>query len=183
MTRLIATILCWVLGTTLAAAADLNETAKEAALRLLLSEVQPGAMASEQYCTLIFSDRHFHSERATRKLGKDRDRKVYEGALSEADWNALTGVLDSKEFRALDVPQGVPPLVIQDAHTITISVARDTKFQNMEFLTNGSRRPYEAQVSPLLKWWKSFRSGRRAESSAPPDGRCSLDNTHAVFAH
>ena len=183
MTRLITTILCCVLGTTLAATADLNETTKEAALRLLLSEVQPGAMASEQYCTLVFADRHFHSERATRKLGKDRERKVYEGALSDADWNALTGVLDSKEFRELNVPQGVTPLMIEDAHTFTISIARATKFQNMEFLDNKSRKPYESQLKPLLGWWKSFRGEHLLKSEAPPDARCSLDSTHAVFSH
>jgi hypothetical protein len=181
MTRQMA-ILCGMLGIGLAAAAGQNEAAKGGAARLLLNEVQAGAMASEQYCTLVFADRHFHSEKANRKLGKDRDRKVYEGELSEADWNALGGIIDSKEFRELNVPQGVPPLVIQDVHSYTISVARDTRFQNMEFLNNKSRKPYESQLNPLLKWWKSFRDTHKAESNAPPDDRCSLDSTHAVFS-
>jgi hypothetical protein len=184
MTRLMRT-LCCVLGIGLAAAvaaAAPNETPKGASLRLLLSEVQPGAMASEQYCTLVFADRHFHSEKATRKLGKDRERRVYEGVLSEADWNALAGILDSKEFRELNIPQSVSPLVIRDAHTVTISVARDANFQNMEFLDNKSRKPYEVQLNPLLKWWKSFRSGHNAESKNAPDANCSLDSTHALFS-
>ena len=140
-------------------------------------------MASEQYCTLVFADRHFHAEKATRKLGKDKDRRVYEGELSEADWNALGGVLDNKDFQALNVPQGVPPLVIQDAHTYTISVARDTKFQNLEFLDNKSRKPYEKQLKPLLDWWKTFRHAHATASNAPVDSRCSLDNTRPVFSN
>jgi hypothetical protein len=181
MTRQI-TILCAILGIGLAAAAGPNETAKATAARLMLNEVQAGTMASEQYCILVFADRHFHSEKANRKLGKDRDRKVYEGELSENDWNALGGIIDSKEFRELNVPPNVPPLVIQDVHSYTISVARDAKFQNMEFLDNKSRKPYESQLNPLLKWWKSFRDAHKAESNASPDGRCSLDSTHAVFS-
>jgi hypothetical protein len=175
-------ILCGVLGVGLAAAAGPDETVKGMAVRLFLSEVQAGSMASEQYCTLVFEDRHFHYERASRKMGKDRDRKVYEGELSQADWDALTGILDSKEFRELNVPRGVPPPVIEDAHTFSISVARGSKFQNMEFLDNKSRKPYDSQLKPLLQWWKSVRHERMVESKALPDARCSLDSTHAVFS-
>jgi hypothetical protein len=159
-----------------------DEVAKGAAVRLQLNEVQAGSMASEQYCTVVFADHHFHSEKASRSHGKDTDRKVYEGQLSEADWNSLGGIIDSDGFRALNVPQDVPPLVIQDVHTITISVARGARFQNMEFLDNKSRKPYETQLKPLLQWWKSFRGQRPAESKAAPDARCALDSTHAVFS-
>jgi hypothetical protein len=181
MTRQIL-VLCGILGIGLVAAAGPNDTAKGPAVRLQLNEVQAGSMASGHYCTLVFADRHFHSEKASRKMGEDRGRRVYEGELSEADWNALGGIIDSKEFRELNVPRSVPPLVIQDVHSYTISVARDTKFQNMEFLDNKSRKPYESQLNPLLKWWKSFRDTHKAESNAPPDDRCSLDSTHTVFS-
>jgi hypothetical protein len=177
------TILCVVLGIGLAASAGPNEPAKSAALRLLLSEVQPGSMATEQYCMLVFADRHFHAEKANRKTGKDRDRKVYEGQLSEADWNALGGILDNKEFRELNVPPSVSPLVVENSHPYTISVAREKGFQNMEFLNNKSRKPYESQLKPLLQWWKSLRSAHMLESKAPPDSRCSLDSTHAIFSY
>ena len=180
MTRHIA-ILCAVLGIGLAAAAGPDETAKEMAVRVLLSEVQAGSMASEQYCTLVFEDRHFHYEKASRKRGQDKERKVYEGELSQTEWDALIGILDNKEFRELNVPQEVPPLIMQDVHTFSISVARGNKFQNVEFLDNNSRKPYDSQLKPLLQWWKSLRHERMTESKALPDARCSLDSTHAVF--
>jgi hypothetical protein len=182
MTRSFA-IVCGILGIGLGAAvAGQSEIANGAGVRLQLNEVQPGTMASEQYCTVIFANRHFHSEKASRSRGKDTDRKVYEGELSEADWNALGGIIDSEGFRALNVPQVVSPLVIQDAHTVTISVARGARFQNMEFLDNKSRKPYDSQLKPLLRWWKSFRGERVAESKVAPDARCSLDNSNAVFS-
>ncbi len=90
--------------------------------------------------------------------------------------------LDGKEFRDLKVPRTVPPLVMQDTHPYTISVARDKNFQNMEFLDAKSLKPYEPQVKPLLQWWKSFRGHRSPESSLPPDPKCALDNTHAIFS-
>ena len=173
---------CFLLGTVLAARAESNPPVTPPSVLLMLSEVQAGAMQAQQYCTLVFADRHFHYERASLHHGKDLDRRIYEGGISESDWSTLAGILDSKDFRELNVPRGVAPLIMQDSHVYTISVARDTKFQNMEFLDNKSRKPYESQLKPLLEWWKSFRSGRKAESKAAPDARCSLDNEHTVFS-
>ena len=173
---------CFVLGVALMASAESNPPAKPGSVRLILSEVQAGAMQAQQYCTLVFADRHFHYERASLHHGKDLERRIYEGEFSEPDWNVLTGILDSKDFRDLNVPRGVAPLIMQDSHVYTISVARDKHFQNMEFLDNRSRKPYESQLKPLLGWWKSFRGGHRVESKAAPDTRCSLDSEHTVFS-
>jgi hypothetical protein len=176
------TILYIVLGIGLVANAGSSEPAKST-LRLMLSEVQPGTMATEQYCMLVFADRRFHAEKANRKMGKDRERKVYEGQLSEADWTALGGILDSKKFREVKVPPSMAPLVIQDSHPYTISVAREKGFQNMEFLNKKSLEPYESQLKPLLQWWKSLRNANMPASKAPPDSRCSLDNTDAIISN
>jgi hypothetical protein len=171
-----------LLGLGLATTASSGQVPAKPAIRLLLSEVMPGAMSAEQYCTLVFTDHRFHSEKAIRHHGKDIERKVYEGELSEAEWNSLGGVLDNKEFRELKVPQSMPPLVMQDTHPYTISVARNGNFQNMEFLDHKSLKPYEPQVKPLLQWWKSLRGRRLPDSNAPVSEKCSLDSTHAIIA-
>jgi hypothetical protein len=178
MTRTIAFLL--VLGLT--ATAGSGQAPANAALKIFLNEVQPGVMSAPQYCTLVFADHRFHSEKADIKQGRDTNRKMYEGQLSDSDWNTLVAVIDSPGFRDLKVPQTVPPLVMQDTHPYTISVARDHNFQNMEFLDNKSLKPYESQVKPLLQWWKSFRGQRTPESSAHADARCALDKTHAIFS-
>lgn len=172
----------FVFGAVLAAGAAPDPPARPAPIRLFLSESQAGAMQVQQYCAVVFTDRRFHYERASIHHGKDVDRKVYEGEFSEADWNALVGILDGKEFRDLNVPREVPPLIMQDSHVYTISVARDAHFQNMEFLDKRSLKPYEAQMKPLLEWWKSFRSRRLPESKTPADAHCSPDSEHAVFS-
>jgi hypothetical protein len=172
----------FLLGLGLTATTGSSQPPAPAPLKILLNEVQPGVMSAPQYCTLVFSDRHFHTEMADIKQGRDFDRKVYEGPLSDADWSALVAIIDSQSFRDLKVPRTVPPLVMQDTHPYTISVARDKNFQNMEFLDNKSLKPYESQVKPLLQWWKSFRGRRAPESSSPPNTRCALDSTHAIFA-
>jgi len=178
MTRPIAFLL--LLGLT--ATAVSGQAPANAALKIFLNEVQPGVMSAPQYCTLVFADHRFHSEKADIKQGRDTNRKMYEGQLSDSDWNTLVAVIDSPGFRDLKVPQTVPPLVMQDTHPYTISVARDHNFQNMEFLDNKSLKPYESQVKPLLQWWKSFRGQRTPESSAHADARCALDKTHAIFS-
>jgi hypothetical protein len=177
MTRPIAFLLA--LGLT--ATAGSGQAPTNAPLKIFLNEVQPGVMSAPQYCTLVFADRRFHSEKADIKQGSDTGRKIYEGQLSDSDWNALIAVVDSPGLRDLKVPQTVPPLVMQDTHPYTISIARDKDFQNMEFLDNKSLKPYQSQVKPLLQWWKSFRGQRIPESSAPADPRCALDKTHAIF--
>jgi hypothetical protein len=172
----------FLLALGLTATTGSSQSTTSAPLKIVLNEVQPGAMSAPQYCTLVFADHRFHSEKADIKQGRDTDRKVYEGQLSDSDWNALVTVIDSPGFRDLKVPRTVPPLVMQDTHPYTISVARDKDFQNMEFLDSKSLKPYESQVKPLLQWWKSFRGRRTPESSTPPDPRCALDSTHAIFS-
>jgi hypothetical protein len=174
-------ILCWILLPGLALAAGPEQSSHDSAFRLLLSEVRPGGMATDQRCTLIFADHRFHHETASSKLGRELARKVYEGELSGADWNALAGILDRKEFHDLAVPRIAPPPVMPDLHIYTISVARDGTFQNLEFLTDKSRKPYDSELKPLLQWWKSFYGRRMPESHAPPDGHCSPDNNNALF--
>ena len=180
MTRPIAFL--FFLGLGFAAVASSGQEPAHPSLKLFLNEVQPGGMSAPQYCTLVYSDHRFHSEKADIKHGHDSNRTVYEGQLSDADWNALVALIDSQGFRDLNVPRIVPPLIMQDTHPYTISVARGNDFQNMEFLDAKSLKPYESQIKPLLKWWKSVRNRRTPESKALPDRQCALDSSNAVYS-
>jgi hypothetical protein len=178
---------CLSLGVAMTAAVSLGQQAihpeaTRSPLRVFLNEVQPGTLSAPQYCTLVFDDHRFHTEKADIKNGRDADRKIYEGQLSDADWNALVAIIDSQDLRDLKVPRTVPPPVMTDTHPYTISIARGNNFQNMEFMTSKSLKPYEPAIKPLLQWWKAFRAQRRPESSAAPDPKCMLDSNHAVFA-
>src|SRR5215469_7127196 len=99
-----------LLTVTLAFLAGAEEPPQASVLRLLFSEVQAGAMASEQYCALVFVDRRFHYEKASRNVGRDREREIYEGQLSQTDFDTLMSILDSKDFRDLNVPQEAAPV-------------------------------------------------------------------------
>lgn len=154
-----------------------------AELQLLISEVQPGVMASEQYCLLVFEDRSFHAEKASLKLGKDRDRKIYEQKLSEADWDALSEILNNRELREIKLSPGAVPPIVPDAHSYVISVARGHALQNMEFVDSKSMKPYESQLKPLLRWWKAVRNRRLPQSESSPDARCGLDSIHGLFSY
>jgi hypothetical protein len=159
-----------------------DSAADAKSIRLMISEVQPGSMSAEQYCTLVFGDRRFHSEKASRHHGQDTERKVFEGQLSDEQWASLSGILDAKDLKNLKIPPSVPPLVMQDTHPYAISIARDGNYQNFEFIDSKSLKPYQPQIKPLLQWWKSLRAQRTPPSAAPASERCSLDNSHAVFS-
>jgi hypothetical protein len=131
---------------------------------------------------LVFNDHSYHAEKADIKHGADVDRKALQGQLSDVDWNALIAIVDSKEFSDLNIPRTVPPPVMQDTHPYTIGVARGANFQNMEFLDGKSLKPYEAQIKPLLQWWKSVRGKHSNESSTVTDPRCALDSAHGIVA-
>lgn len=176
-------VFCVLLGSVLHANGQVSGQLKENALRLMLSEVQPGTSSSEHYCMLVFADHNFHAEKASRHVGRDQERKIFEGNLSDADWSALDGILESDGFRKLNVPSGYVPLAVQDAHFLTISVKREKGFQNMEFMNDSSRKPYDSQVKPLFQWWKSVRSRRMAASEAPADERCKLDSSRGVVSY
>ena len=167
----------WLLPTS---ARGSDEKSGASSIRLFLSEVQPASMAVDQYCTVVFSDHRFHSEKASLHHGKDTDRKVFEGSLSDEQWNSLSTILDSKELRDLKIPPYVPPLVMQETHPYSISIARERSFQNLEFLDSKSLKPYKAEISPLLQWWKVLRGEKMKPSNAPASERCSLDKSHSI---
>ncbi len=181
-TKMTRNVIFLMLHWTLAVTLGLAQEPAHASLKLFINEVQPGAMSSQQYCTLVFADHTFHSEKANIKSAKDTERKIYEGPLSDSQWNGLTAIIDSPQFRDLKLPQTVPPLVMQDTHPYTISVARDNNFQNMEFLDSRSLKPYESQIKPLLQWWKALRGQHTPDSKAPVNPRCALDSTHAIYS-
>ncbi len=163
-------------------AAALDGKSEPASIRLFLSEVEPSSMSADHYCTVVFSDHRFHSEKAVLHHGKDLDRKVFEGELSEEQWNGLASILDNKDLRELKIPPYVPPLVMQETHPYSISIARDGHFQNFEFMDGKSLKPYQSQLKPLLQWWKTVRRQKMEPSNAPKSERCLLDNGRAVFA-
>src|ERR1035441_9960670 len=70
-----------------------------AKISIFISEIQPGALSTAQYCTLVYTDHHFHSEKAIRHHGQDTERKVYQGELSEAEWTSLTAIKIGRSAR------------------------------------------------------------------------------------
>src|ERR1700732_650194 len=106
MTRLIAFLL--VLGFT--ATAGSGQAPTNAPLKIFLNEVQPGVMSAPQYCTLVFANGRFHTEKAVISRGRDSARKIYDDHLADSDWNALVALIDTPSFRNPKVPQTAPPL-------------------------------------------------------------------------
>ena len=180
-------LIFWFIPFLLAAApqgsGQLQVEQKGPSLRLMLSEVQPGSMSAEHNCILVFDDRTFHAEKASRHVGRDQERKVFEGKISDVDWSTLDGILENDAVRKLNVPPGYMPLAVQNAHFLTISIRRAKGFQNMEFKDDSSRKPYDSELKPLVQWWKSVRGRHMTPSQAAANSQCKLDNSNAVVSY
>src|SRR5512138_2049663 len=85
-------------------AANAGDEKKAPAIVARVSEVKPGSVTTDHRCVLILPDHRFHLERATRKRDKDLMRKVYEGQLTQPEWDELIGILNAADFKALAVP-------------------------------------------------------------------------------
>jgi len=175
-------ILRLTLESWLIAAVALAQHSDGPAFRLVLTEVRPGNMATQLRCTLVLRDHHFHHETASITPNRDSERKVYEGELSDGEWSALNAILDGKSLRDLNVPRAFAPPVMQDVHILNISVGRESKFQNLEFLNDKSRKPYDSELKPLLQWWKSFNHRHMTESHAAPNSQCAPNQNNTLFA-
>ncbi len=171
--RAIAFLMLLLLG----APAFPQTSAPKATFEVRISDFKSGSMASEQRCLLVFADRKYHFESAAHRGGRDLRRDVYEGELSQADWDQLSNVLDTKELRELSSPPSAATVIVENLDALTLTVKRGPDaYQNLEFLTKRSRDPYRAALKPALEWWKGFLRKRLTPSGAPPSPYCSLDN-------
>jgi hypothetical protein len=148
-----------------------------------LSEVKYGSMAAEQRCVVVAPDRKFHFEHANRKQGRDLTRKVYEGELSPAEWDAFLRMIEAKDFRELKVQPQMRSPIVENLDLVQISAWRDKGYQNLEFLDKKARAPYEATLKPVLAWWKEFSSRKLNASSAAASKYCAMEsNDNVLFA-
>jgi len=146
----------FVLGLGLALTFASGQAQNPHKLRLLLSEIQIGSSYTDQYCTLVFVDHRFHSEKTNRRRGQDTDRWTYEGELSETEWNTLVGIIDSKEFRDLKVQQSVRPLSYR-MHTLTRSAyCATTSTRTWSSSTARALSPTNRRSSPCCNGGSRF---------------------------
>jgi len=105
-------------------------------------------------CIVVFPDGHYRLERSFQNSSSTRpDDKVYVDVLPEASVKQLQAILDDEKFEQIqtDKPRGG---IVQEMDTLSVSIPREHRLQNMSFVNAAERKPYERQLKPLFTWMK-----------------------------
>ncbi len=105
-------------------------------------------------CIVVFPDGHYRLERSFQNSSSTRPGdKIYVDMLPEASVKQLQAILDDEKFEQIetDKPRGG---IVQDMDTLSVSIPREHRLQNMSFVNAAERKPYERQLKPLFTWIK-----------------------------
>ncbi len=105
----------------------------------------------DQVCVLLLRDGQFHLE-----VEKGSRTKVFEGGLSESKMQEVQTLINEPVLRQLSEKQIVPPtgaIMLDELH---VDVFRGDKWQDLFFVDDSSRRPFEHSIVPLVRWLRAL---------------------------
>jgi len=120
----------------------------------------------ENVCMLVLKNGHYHLERTA--TGHVR---VFEGTLESPAMAELDPLLDAPKIVALkqsDVATAQPG---EEVDQMMLTVPRASGWQSLMFPSSKSRKPYKAEIDPLLKWLDHNKQQQSPVANAIPT-RC-----------
>jgi hypothetical protein len=112
--------------------------------------------SDQDVCVLVRRDGHYHLERLHRY-----GIRVFEGELPSGALGSLENLLTKD--RLFQLQQSDIPHTTADMDQLFVSVLRPAHWQNLEFDSAESRKPYEEFLNPLLKWLDDLQKERAKE--------------------
>jgi len=103
--------------------------------------------ADKDVCVLVRRDGQYHLERL-----HPYGMGVSEGKLSNGELASLETLLTKDRLFQLQQSDLAGPNAAENLDKLFVSVLRPGHWQNLEFDSARSRKPYEEFLSPLLKW-------------------------------
>ncbi len=103
--------------------------------------------SDQDLCVLVRDDGQYHVERL-----RTSGVRLFEGKLRDGALASLNDLLTKDELLHLQQSDIAASLTTQNRDQIFVSVLRSTHWQNLEFDSAASRKPYEEFLDPLLKW-------------------------------
>jgi hypothetical protein len=104
-------------------------------------------LSDQDVCVLVRRDGQYHLERLN-----SSGIRVFEGMLPNAMLESLENLLTKDRLFQLQQSEIAAPLTTRDQDKVFVSVLRPAHWQNLEFDSTESRKPYEEFLNPLLKW-------------------------------
>ena len=105
----------------------------------------------DQVCVLLLRDGQFHLE-----VEKGDHTKVFEGSLSQTKMQEVQTLINDPALRQLTEKQIVPPtgaIMLDELH---VDIFRGDKWQDLFFVDDSSRRPFEHSIAPLVRWLRAL---------------------------
>jgi hypothetical protein len=114
----------------------------------------------DQVCVLLRRDGQFHFE-----VEKGDHTKVFEGSLSKEKLDAVETLIDDPVLRQLTEKQIAAPkgeIMLDELH---VDIFRGDRWQDLFFVDDSSRRPFEHSIAPLVRWLHELPKEPRREIS------------------
>jgi hypothetical protein len=105
----------------------------------------------DQVCVLLLRDGQFHFE-----VEKGNRIRVFEGSLSDAKMQEVQTLINEPVLRQLTEKQIVPPkgtIMLDELH---VDIFRGDRWQDLFFVDDSSRRPFEHSIAPLVRWLQAL---------------------------
>ena len=98
--------------------------------------------------------------------------QVFAGELSQQELERLKQTLDSDDLRAINELQIQSSLIVNSTDTLSLSISRPSGAQNLIFPAAQSRKPFQRQIEPLLKFLGSVQKEKHTRLDDSAANRC-----------
>lgn len=123
----------------------------------------------DQVCVLLNRDGQFHLE-----IEKGNRSRVFEGTLPDAKMQEVQTLINDPVLRQLTEKQIVPPkgtIMLDELH---VDIFRGDHWQDLFFVDDSSRRPFEHSIAPLVRWLQALPKEPHKEISDMGKNDCQL---------
>ncbi len=114
--------------------------------------------SDQDVCVLVRRDGQYHLERL-----HPYGIRVFEGELPNGALGSLENLLTKDRLFQLQQSDIAVPHTTGDMDQLFVSVLRPAHWQNLEFDSAESRKPYEEFLNPLLKWLDDLQKEKAKE--------------------
>jgi len=99
--------------------------------------------------------------------------ELYAGSLDSTRVEQLRAMLANDRLRKLSQDDIHKPLITDTYDNVQLAIWRDQGWQELAFISPGSRKPFKESVDPLLHWFQDLQKRRPAAAQVEgPPTRC-----------
>jgi hypothetical protein len=135
--------------------------------RDLLVRLERQKEPNDSSCIIVYVDGGFHSEH---EHGNRTD--VWESQFDSAQLEQVSGIVSTPEFRAIDHPHASSSLRIREYDLVSVDVGRGNDQQQIRFRDRDSRKPFDRELDPLLRWFADMQRAAAGRNTAAAANRC-----------